>query len=312
MDKKKKPFRTINSSGLSALFGDEPVTPPSNPNTIEISQIVLAPSQPRRYFDEEQINQLAESIKAHGIIEPLVVRPLDNDRFELVAGERRYRAAQLAGLTSIPVAIRELTDVQARHITLIENLQRVDLNPVEETEAVLELLSIELSQTVEDVISLLHKMFNESKNNVTNNVVGKVEVEQLFDSLGVVSWKSFVVHRLPLLNLPPDILEILRQGKIAYTKAIALSKIKDEELRKEISKEALEQKLSLRDLKTLIQEMSAKKTQSPEPESKTVENVIKTTAKELTKAKLWKSNPQKWKKVEKLIKEINMLLIEEE
>nr|WP_242411997.1 ParB/RepB/Spo0J family partition protein [Cyanobacterium sp. IPPAS B-1200]OEJ78142.1 hypothetical protein A5482_13985 [Cyanobacterium sp. IPPAS B-1200] len=158
MDKKKKPFRTINSSGLSALFGDEPVTPPSNPNTIEISQIVLAPSQPRRYFDEEQINQLAESIKLHGVIQPLVVRPLSEGQYELVAGERRYRASQIAGLTSVPVVIKEFTDIQAQQIALIENLQRVDLNPVEETEAILQLLSIELEQSVPDVVSLLYRV----------------------------------------------------------------------------------------------------------------------------------------------------------
>lgn len=310
---KKKPFRTINSSGLSALFGDEPATPSSNPNSISIDLIELPSSQPRRYFDEEQINQLASSIKEHGIIEPLVVRPIDNDRFELVAGERRYRAAQLAGLISVPVAIRELTDVQARHITLIENLQRVDLNPIEETEAVLELLSIELSQTVEEVISLLYKLRNEEnpRLNVSPNNEVKEIITPIFESLGIKP-KSFVETRLPLLNLPPDILEILRQGKIAYTKAIALSKIKDEELRKEITTEALERKLSLRELKILIQEMSAVSKESKPQETNTIESVIKSTAKELTKAKLWKSNPQKWKKVEKLIKEINMLLIEEE
>jgi len=284
----------------------------NNPNSISIDLITLPNSQPRRYFDEESISSLAQSIKTHGILEPLLVRPIADDKYELVAGERRYRAALDLKLTTVPVSIKTLTDIQAKQIALIENLQRVDLNPVEETEAVLELLSIQLNLGVEEIVSLLYRIRNDVLKEKSNHNVVIQKIESIFDSLGLLNWQSFVTHRLPLLNLPPDILEILRQGKIAYTKAIALSKIKDEELRKEISKEALEQKLSLRDLKTLIQEMSAKKTQSPEPESKTVENVIKTTAKELTKAKLWKSNPQKWKKVEKLIKEINMLLIEEE
>nr|WP_242411998.1 hypothetical protein [Cyanobacterium sp. IPPAS B-1200] len=130
--------------------------------------------------------------------------------------------------------------------------------------------------------------------------------------INTINWQSFVTTRLPLLNLPTDILEILREGKIAYTKAIALSKVKDEQLREQLTQEAVEQKLSLRDLKTLISEMT-KPEQQPEPqESKTIESVVTTTAKQINKAKLWKSNPQKWKKVEKLIKEINMLLIEEE
>ena len=292
------------------LFNDDETLDSS---TIALEKIELPPSQPRRYFDEEQLQQLTDSIKTHGIIEPLVVRPKGDGQYELVAGERRYRSAKMAGLATVPVAIRELTDTQARHITLIENLQRVDLNPVEETEAVLELLSIELDKTIEEVVSLLYRLRNEEnpRLNVSPNLTEKEIINPLFESLGIKP-KSFVETRLQLLNLPPDILEILREGKIAYTKAIALSKIKDEQLRKEITHEAVEQKLSIRELKTLIQEMT-KSEQQPEPqENKTIESVVTTTAKQINKAKLWKSNPQKWKKVEKLIKEINMLLIEEE
>ena len=222
---------------------------------MELSKITLN-DQPRKYFDDEQLNQLAESIKLHGVIQPLVVRPLGN-KYEIVAGERRYRASQIAGLTSVPVVIKEFTDIQAQQIALIENLQRVDLNPVEQTEGILKLLSIELEQSVTEVISLLYQMNNQSKKESNQNVLVTSEVEQVFASLGLMSWQSFVTTRLPLLNLPEDILEILREGKIAYTKAIALSKVKDEELRKEITKEALERKLSLRDLKTLISEMTA-------------------------------------------------------
>ena len=292
------------------LFNDDETLDSS---TIALEKIELPPSQPRRYFDEEQLQQLTDSIKTHGIIEPLVVRPKGDGQYELVAGERRYRSAKMAGLATVPVAIRELTDTQARHITLIENLQRVDLNPVEETEAVLELLSIELDKTIEEVVSLLYRLRNEEnpRLNVSPNLTEKEIINPLFESLGIKP-KSFVETRLQLLNLPPDILEILREGKIAYTKAITLSKIKDEQLRKEITHEAVEQKLSIRELKTLIQEMT-KSEQQPEPqENKTIESVVTTTAKQINKAKLWKSNPQKWKKVEKLIKEINMLLIEEE
>lgn len=291
------------------LFGDED-EPSHSTSTLELSKITLN-DQPRKYFDEEQLNQLADSIKLHGVIQPLVVRPLGN-KYELVAGERRYRASQIAGLTSVPVVIKEFTDIQAQQIALIENLQRVDLNPVEQTEGILKLLSIELSQSVTEVVSLLYQMNNESKKESNQNVLVKPKVEQVFASLGLMGWQSFVTTRLPLLNLPEDILQVLREGKIAYTKAIALSKVKDEELRKEITVEALEQKLSLRDLKTLIQEMTREVESPPAEEKQTIENVIKSTAKELTKAKLWKSNPQKWKKVERLLKEINMLLIEED
>ena len=291
------------------LFGDED-EPVKSTSTLELSKITLN-DQPRKYFDDEQLNQLAESIKLHGVIQPLVVRPLGN-KYEIVAGERRYRASQIAGLTSVPVVIKEFTDIQAQQIALIENLQRVDLNPVEQTEGILKLLSIELEQSVTEVISLLYQMNNQSKKESNQNVLVTSEVEQVFASLGLMSWQSFVTTRLPLLNLPEDILQILREGKIAYTKAIALSKIKDEELRKEITKEALEQKLSLRDLKILIQEMSKEVESSPAEEKQSIEDIATITARQIKKAKLWKSNPQKWKKIEKLYKEINMLLIEED
>ena len=291
------------------LFGDED-EPVKSTSTLELSKITLN-DQPRKYFDDEQLNQLAESIKLHGVIQPLVVRPLGN-KYEIVAGERRYRASQIAGLTSVPVVIKEFTDIQSQHIALIENLQRVDLNPVEQTEGILKLLSIELEQSVTEVISLLYQMNNQSKKESNQNVLVTSEVEQVFASLGLMSWQSFVTTRLPLLNLPEDILQILREGKIAYTKAIALSKIKDEELRKEITKEALEQKLSLRDLKILIQEMSKEVESSPAEEKQSIEDIATITARQIKKAKLWKSNPQKWKKIEKLYKEINMLLIEED
>lgn len=309
----KKPFRTIKKTGIDYLFGDEPITSTS-PNSININLITLPPSQPRRYFDKEQLQQLTQSIKTHGILEPLLVRPLDDGKYELVAGERRYRSAKDAGLITVPVSIKTLTDTEAKQIALIENLQRVDLNPIEETEGILELLSIELEQTIEGVVTLLYRVRGDvQKDKSDHNVVIK-QIESVFNSLGLLNWQSFVTHRLPLLNLPPDILEILRQGKIAYTKAIALSKVKDEKVRKEITAEALERKLSLRDLKLLIAEvMNASKESAPqEKETKSIENSVKKTAEQINKTKLWKSNPQKWKKVERLITEINMLLIEEE
>jgi ParB family chromosome partitioning protein len=282
---------------------------PSDPSTIDINLITLPPSQPRRYFDEEQLQQLTQSIKTHGILEPVLVRPLDDGKYELVAGERRYRSAKDAGLTTVPVSIKTLTDLEAKQITLIENLQRVDLNPVEETEGILELLSIELQQTVEEIVSLLYRVRSDFVKDKSDHNVMIQQIESVFNSLGLLNWQSFVTNRLPLLNLPPDILEILRQGKIAYTKAIALSKVKDEELRKEITQEAVEHNLSLRDLKAKIKELSE---EQPKSEIQgTAEEVITLTLKEVRKAKLWEKEPKKWKKVEKLLKQINLLLIEE-
>ena len=105
--------------------------------SVSVNQISLPPTQPRRYFDSEALKQLTESIKQHGILQPLLVRLVDEGKHELVAGERRYRAATEIGLKEVPVVIRELDDNAAFQLALIENLLREDLNPVEETEGIL-------------------------------------------------------------------------------------------------------------------------------------------------------------------------------
>jgi ParB family transcriptional regulator, chromosome partitioning protein len=144
------------SQGLSASLaqkfiadpssvGDAQPDRPRSAQSVSITQIQLPAKQPRRYFDPEKQQQLTDSIQEHGILEPLLLRQLDNGRYELVAGERRYRSAQILNLKEVPVVIKELDDKQALQIALIENLQRDDLNAIDETEAILELLAIEFS-----------------------------------------------------------------------------------------------------------------------------------------------------------------------
>ena len=195
----RKSDRPYNAkANLNVLFGDD--EPSSPPQMVEIESISLPASQPRRYFDSQKLEQLTQSIKAHGILENLLVRPLENKEgsYELVAGERRYRAAQVAGLTSVPVTIRELADEEAFSIALVENLQREDLNPVEETEGIVTLLGIQLKESPEAITSLLYRMDNEQKKKVTNNVIGNTEkqkIESVFASLGQ-NWQAFLKNRL--------------------------------------------------------------------------------------------------------------------
>jgi ParB family chromosome partitioning protein len=121
---------------------------------VSIESIHLPGQQPRRYFDPEKLQSLVRSISEQGILEPLLVRPLANKQYELVAGERRYRAAQIVSLTEVPVVIRQLSETEALQLALIENLQREDLNPVEETEGILQLLALKLESKQQEVISL--------------------------------------------------------------------------------------------------------------------------------------------------------------
>ena len=302
----RKSDRPYNAkANLNVLFGDEETT--TSPQIVKIDSISLPASQPRRYFDPQKLEQLTQSVKAHGILENLLVRPLKGKEgaYELVAGERRYRAAQAAELTEVPVTIRELSDEEALSIALVENLQREDLNPVEETEGIVTLLGIELKESSEAVISLLHKMDNEQKGKVTNNVIGNVEkqkIESVFADLGQ-NWQSFVNNRLPLLKLPEEILEVLRQGKIAYTKARAIAKIKDEQQRNNLIEEAVTQNLSLAQIKEKIKALSSKDNFAPSPSTQ-----VKTITSRLNRSKLWDKNPKKWKQVQNWLQKIDNLL----
>jgi ParB family chromosome partitioning protein len=147
--------------------------------SIPLEQIILPPTQPRRYFDPEALKQLTESIKQHGILQPLLVRPINGEKHELVAGERRYRAALEAGFKEVPVVVRELDDNATFQLALIENLLREDLNPVEETEGILQLLALKLGRSVKEIPTVLYRLQREQKkaSTVTHNVMGKNEGE---------------------------------------------------------------------------------------------------------------------------------------
>ncbi len=289
------------------LFGD--VETILTPNTVAIARIRLPTQQPRRYFDPQKMEQLVLSVKEHGILEPLLVRTLDeSDAYELVAGERRYRAAKEAGLTDVPAVIRDLTDEQAVQLALIENLQREDLNPIEETEGVLQLLALKLKMSVDETPKLLYRMQHEAKGKVAHNVMGSSEdeaVQAVFASLGTMTWESFVNNRLPLLNLPEDVLEALQQGKIAYTKAQAIARVKNEEQRKDLLKKAVTQGLSLAQIKECVDSFkSSAAAAADQPLLKTqIDDVLKLAK----RSKIW-DDPKKQKKLEKVLADLRSLI----
>jgi ParB family transcriptional regulator, chromosome partitioning protein len=289
------------------LFGDTGAV--ASPNTVAIASIKLPAQQPRRYFDPQKMEQLVQSVKEHGILEPLLVRTLKKpNTYELVAGERRYRAAKEAGLTDVPAVIRDLTDEQATQLALIENLQREDLNPVEETEGVLQLLALKLEIAAAEVPKLLYRVQNEEKGKVTHNVMGNSEIQAVkgvFDSLATMTWESFVSNRLPLLNLPDDVLDALRQGKVAYTKAQAIARIKDGTQRKGLLKEAIAQDFSLAQIKERVENLKSNTmTATPQP---LLKNQIDDVLKLAKRSKVW-DDPKKQKKLEKVLAELKALV----
>src|SRR5215510_7193716 len=169
--------------GLSALLGN-PEIDTDQLREIEIEQILPNSQQPRKSFDEEGLNELADSIRAHGVVQPIVVRPLQDGFFQLIAGERRWRASQRVGLTKIPAVVRESGDNAALEIALIENLQREDLNPIEEAQAYDRLIS-EFGLTQEEVARRV------GKNRAT------------------------VANMLRLLRLPAEVQEWLRNDQLS-------------------------------------------------------------------------------------------------
>ena len=275
---------------------------------VSLNEIQTNPQQPRHYFDEEKITLLAGSIQEHGILQPLLVRPKnESGHYPLIAGERRYRAAQLLNLETVPVAICAQSEPKILAISLVENLQRENLNPIEETEGMLSLLSLALEKETQEVMSLLYRMQNEAKKKVTHNVMGNSEVEQvesIFNTVGTVTWQSFVNNRLPLLKLPEDILDALRQGKIEYTKAKEIAKLKDEAQRTELLQKAIADSLSLSQIKARLQELK------PQKEIDTPQSKIQQLGKQLSQKKLWVTDKRKWKKIEGWLNKIESLLSE--
>lgn len=306
----KRPTQVPKMRGVEALLSQN--TKQNNAQqtlSIEIGKIQLSNSQPRKYFDPEKLENLVESIREFGILEPLLVRPLSGEKYELIAGERRLRAASYLDLAEIPVVIKDVDEQQAIHIALIENLQREDLNPVEETEGILQLLSIVLNLSEDDICSILHQAYNAKQRDLelNGNVTIQLEtIEKTLSEVGRFNAESFRSNRLPLLNLPSDILSKLRRGDIQYTKARVIARIKDPKIRAEILEEAIAENLSLKVIREKIQELSTKASTRSQRQAEKFSNRLSQVSKQLKDAEVWKDTARR-KQAEKLLAELEAL-----
>ncbi|MBD2337372.1 ParB/RepB/Spo0J family partition protein [Calothrix sp. FACHB-156] len=273
---------------------------------ISLDNIVIPATQPRRYFTPKAMQSLVESVKRDGILMPLLVRPVA-DKYELVAGERRYKAAKDAGLTEVPVNIKQMSDSQAIQYALTENLQREDLNPVEETEGILDLLALRLETDREGAISLLNKIAKVKRGLADNDVRPEdlLLVEEIFKSIGRITPEAFRTHRLPLLKLHIDILEALRSGQIEYTKAREIDKVSSDSERIELLEAAIEHSLSLSQIREQVKALQ------PPSESGDLQKLLDKTYKQVKKSKVW-SNPDKQEKLKSLLAELQGLLSTED
>jgi ParB family transcriptional regulator, chromosome partitioning protein len=300
--------RTLSDAVMKRFVADpNAVQSAQSVNNVPLGAIKLPTKrQPRRYFAPEKMGQLVASVKEHGILEPVLVRPLGEETYELIAGERRLRAAKEVGLTEIPVVCKEFSDQEALQVALMENLQRDDLNPIEETEAVLELLAIALDTNIEEVKSVIYQAAN-AKNRgqeLKENVSLQLEkLESCLQEIGRFNLESLRSSRLPLLNLPSDVLSALREGKLEYTKARAIARLKNGQQRQKLLNQVLGQNLSLTEIKARLKELK------PETEASTKQVIVDRMAeitKRLKKNKGW-SEQKKKERITKLLDELEKL-----
>jgi ParB family transcriptional regulator, chromosome partitioning protein len=254
--------------GRNALFGNpvketsdkkndeatqQPVTPaavvPALAEMIETAKIAANPFQPRKTFEKEALNALSESLKLHGLIQPITVRRLNQDAYQLISGERRWRAAQIAGLTAIPAYIRTANDAQMLEMAIIENIQREDLNPIEEALSYKALME-QCGLTQEDAAERVQK------------------------------GRSTVTNLLGLLTLPPDMQDALKTKSISVGHGKLLTAIKDLGLQFAVFKQIIDNNLSVRDTEKLIAQYVAKKQSagtSPTPTKASGHQVVQDT-----------------------------------
>ncbi len=208
--------------GMDALFLDNSATENENSATmLSINDIEPNRNQPRKNFSEKGLEELAKSIEQNGIIQPILVRPMSDGSYQLIAGERRYRAARMAGLHEVPVTIREMTDQEASVFALIENLQREDLNPVEEAEGLKSLIeSYGFTQ------------------------------EEAADKVG--KSRTAITNTLRLLKLPSPVLSLLGDGKITSGHARALLGLDEEKEMLRIAEIIVSQELSVRQVEKMV------------------------------------------------------------
>lgn len=225
--------------GLDVLFAENAIEEEGKTVSLPLSEIEPNRGQPRKQFDEEALAELAASIAQHGVLQPLLVRPIAGGSYQLVAGERRWRASRLAGLTEVPVVIREMNDQQAAELALIENLQREDLNPMEEAMGYQTLME-SYGMTQEETAQAVNKS------------------------------RPAVANALRLLHLPDTVRRMVSEGELSAGHARAILAFDTEEEQLDAAAAAVDRRLSVRELERLAKSAKAAKAPKMHREPETV------------------------------------------
>ncbi|MVN86396.1 ParB/RepB/Spo0J family partition protein [Deinococcus sp. HMF7620] len=212
-----KKARPVIGSRLSGLVpGIDTLAQPAT-TTLPTDQLTPGAFQPRLHFSTESLAELSASIREQGVLQPLLVRPLPSGAYEIVAGERRWRAAQQAGLDELPVLIRRLSDLEARLAAAVENLQREDLNVMEEVRAKVQVAAATLNVPEDAAVARLFALERDPDPALV------AALDTAFGALGRESWRSFIRNRAALLNLPEDVQIAVRAG-LDYRKALIIGR----------------------------------------------------------------------------------------
>ena len=214
--------------GLDSLFlSSEQQISDASASSIKLSDIDVDPGQPRKTFENQSLEQLSQSILEHGVLQPIVLMPNGIGRYTIIAGERRFRAARMAGLTEIPAVVKDVSTQSAKEIALIENLQREDLDPVE--------------------IAYGYKSLMESFNLTQDEISQKLSIP-----------RSSIANSLRILNLPEDILEMIKTDEISLGHAKVILSVSDEKMQRELAQQTAEKQLSVRQCELLAKSMVKK------------------------------------------------------
>ncbi|GAA5436680.1 ParB/RepB/Spo0J family partition protein [Deinococcus sp. A31D244] len=284
--------RPVVGSRLSGLVAG--IDTLAQPATTSLSTALLDPGefQPRYYFNPDALDDLTRSVREQGVLQPLLVRPTPGGRYEIVAGERRWRAARQAGLSEVPVLIRTLTDSEARLAAAVENLQREDLNVMEEVRAKLQVAAVTLGIREDAAVA---RMFALDRHAGSEPALVE-KLDAAFGALGRESWRSFIRNRAALLNLPEDLQEAVRTG-LDYRKALVIGRAATADLRAQLL-DAAASGATVAQLRQLLNGPSL-----PAPD------VFDTVARQLRDRKgLARLEPRQRARAEKLLQQLSDLL----
>lgn len=293
-----------NRVGLSSLV--QGAVRPNSMVKLTLDQIEVR-AQPRKHFDPDALQDLAFSLKTQGQQVPVVVR-LRDDRFELVSGERRYRAAKLAGLNTLDAVVRDLEDHEHHRVALLENLHRKDLNVIEETTGLLDFLQVCYGLERAEATKELRDIYNTSRSTEPEYTERQQRIMEEFRIIGRLTVDSFVQNRLPLLTMPEVLIDLVATGKLFERQARKLARVKDENLLSELLDAHFKEGVPFEEIEDRIKRHLSPPAAAPQDDGPSGETLSKQAKTVFATRKISKLPADKRSRLQELLNEAQALL----